>query len=166
MKNPLVKVIVLGFVCGALSVAAFHQGTLHILYNYGNGVPAITDVIGRMPAPGWNLAPMPNPPVAGLPFAIPVLVNLMFWGGLWGILIAAAIRWLHAPDLLAGVLVGGLGATLVAVTLVAQMKGLPMWAGGDAQRLARALLLNGAFGFGAALLLRPFGVQKPVPRGH
>jgi hypothetical protein len=90
----------------------------------------------------------------------------MFWGGLWGIAIAGAIRWLHAPDLLAGVLVGGLGATLVAVTLVAQINGLPMWAGGDAQRLTRALLLNGAFGFGAALLMRPFGVQKAVPPRH
>ena len=166
MKNPLVKVVILGFVCGALSVAAFHQGTLHILFNYGNGVPVITDLFGRFPSPGWNLAPMPNPPVAGLPFPIPVLANQMFWGGLWGIAIAVVIRWLHAPDLLAGVLVGGVGATLIAVTVVAQLKGLPMWAGGDTQRLARALLLNSGFGFGAALLMRPFGVQKPVPHRH
>ena len=49
--------------------------------------------------------------------------------------------------------------TLVAFTLVASLKGLPTFAGGNQQIWARAALLNGAWGWGAAMLLRPLALR-------
>lgn len=157
MRHPLVKVGVLGFVCGALSFAAFHQGTQHILHNYAHHLPALAEALGPMPGPGWNLAPHPG-------LGIPVLAAQLAWGGAWGVLIAALIRWAHPPDLLAGALVGGLGATLAVTLGPLAPEGLEPAL--DAHSLARGLLLNGGFGFGAALLMRPFGIQRPLRRGH
>jgi hypothetical protein len=162
MKNPLFKVIVLGFICGAFSVASFHQGTLHILFNYGNGAPFITDLFGRFPAPGWNLALRPSALLGGIP--IPVVANQMILGGLFGIVIAALVRWFHLPDLLTGVLVGAVLGTLIGATMFAETMAAVGSAGNETHRMARALLLNSSFGFGAGLLLRPFGVQRAVSK--
>ncbi|MCW8086785.1 hypothetical protein OF850_14205 [Roseococcus sp. MDT2-1-1] len=145
--------IALGFLMGALSIAIFHQGTLFLLFHHANAIPEATQVIGRVAAPGWDLSRMmPNPPF-GLP--VPLLLNQMFWGGVWGIVIAAVLHATPAPDLLTGFLVGAVGCTLVAVTVVAGLKGLPPFAGGNVQTLLRAALVNGAFGWGTALMLRP-----------
>ncbi|MCX8133441.1 MAG: hypothetical protein N3D18_05680 [Roseococcus sp.] len=162
MRHPLAKVGVLGFACGALAFAAFHQGTQHVLHNTVHNWPALAGALGPMPGPGWNLAPLAAPPLAGL--AIPVLAAQLLWGGAWGVLIAAAIRWAHLPDLLTGALMGGLGATLAASLGPVSPEGLEPAL--DAQSLLRCLLLNGGFGFGAALLMRPFGIQRPLRRGH
>ena len=158
------KVVVWGFVMGAMSVLVFHQGTIHLLYNYGNNVPAMNDWIGQVGGPGWNLNQgMANPPIPGL--HIPNFFNQMFWGGLWGILIAALIRYTTLPDLLTGAVVGGFGCVLVAVTVVASLKGFPLFAGGDTRTLLRAVLINGGFGFGVAFLLRPIQVRRiPIER--
>lgn len=152
------KVLVWGFVMGAIAVGVFHQGTIFLLFHYGNHVPAVTEVIGRVAGPGWNLTQVM--PAFGQPgWMIPQFANQMFWGGLWGIVIAAAIRWGRWPDLLTGFLIGVVGCVGVAVTLVAALKGLPLFAGGNTQALLRAALINGAFGWGTALLLRPVEVR-------
>lgn len=147
---------------GALSVLAFHQGTVHLLYNYGNDVEALTAVIGRVQGPGWDIGrAMANPPIAGL--HIPQFFSAMFWGGVWGIFIAAVIRWTPLPDLFTATLIGAVGCTLVAVTLVAQMRGVPMYAGGNTQTLLRAGLINAAYGFGTGFLLRPLALRRIKP---
>ncbi len=51
---------------------------------------------------------------------------------------------------------GALALALVAFTLVADLKGLPAFAGGNKQAWWRALLYHGAWGWGTALTLRPF----------
>lgn len=163
----MAKVILLGFLMGALSVGIFHQGTLFLLFHHGASIPGLAEAIGHVAAPGWDLSRlMPRPPVPGL--SVPLLLNQMFWGGLWGIVIAAVLRWTPAPDLLTGFLIGAVGCTLVAVTVVANLKGLPGYAGGDMRALLRAALVNGAFGWGTALLLRPVEVRKfrPLPMRH
>lgn len=158
------KVVVWGFVMGALSVLAFHQGTMHLLFNYGNNVTFITDVIGRAESPGWQLHQgMANPPIPGV--HIPAFFNLMFWGGLWGMLIAALIRYTTLPDLMTGAVVGGVVSVLVSVALVAAVQGLPLLDGGDTRDLLRAVLIHGGFGFGVAFLLRPIAVRRvPIER--
>jgi hypothetical protein len=149
---------------GAISVGVFHQGTVFLLFHHGHRIPELTTWLGRVAGPGWNLAQ--TMPAFGQPgWPIPQFVNGMFWGGLWGIVIAAALRWSRWPDLLTGFLVGAIGCVGVAVTLVAALKGLPLFAGGNTQALARAALVNGAFGWGAALLMRPVEVRgfNPLP---
>jgi hypothetical protein len=159
------RVLLYGFLLGALGVFVFHQGVIFLLFHYGNHVPFLVSALGRVSGPGWNLHQMmPNPPLRGL--AIPLLLNQMFWGGLWGIAIAAMLRFTRFPSLLGGLLIGVLGCVGVAMTLVVSLKGQPLFAGGNGQTLLRAALINGAFGWGTALLLRPFGLRKVEVRGY
>ncbi|MBD0274614.1 MAG: hypothetical protein ICV73_22125, partial [Acetobacteraceae bacterium] len=74
----------------------------------------------------------------------------------WGIVLAALLRGRRPAALLLGLVLGALALTLVAFTLVASLKGLPTFAGGNKQVWWRALLYNGAWGWGTALTLRPF----------
>jgi hypothetical protein len=137
----------LAFLAGAIAVALFHQGTVFLLHHNFDllraiGVPAAF----RPPGAGYSLA-------ATRPLGVPQIVSLMFWGGLWGILLAWVTR--RAPDLLAGFLFGAIACTLVALTLVPHLRGAPMW-GGNPVTWTRAVLLHGAWGWGTALLLRFF----------
>lgn len=144
------KVLLFGFICGALAVIVFHQGTVWVLHHQFPLIKAVTGAADafRPATQGFSLRPVP-------PLGVPQVVSIAFWGGLWGILLAALIRWVRIPDLMGGFVIGLL-ATLVGFTVVAQMKGLPMWGGGNSINIWRAVLLNGAWGWGTAMLLRPF----------
>ena len=143
------KILLFGFLCGAISVVAFHQTTLLLLHHHAAKLPILIEWFGRAPAP-YSFAPV-------APFGIPAIASLAFWGGLWGILLAVLIR--HAPfdDLPLGFIFGAVALTLTAFTLVASLKGLPF--DGNQQTWLRSGLLNGAWGFGTAFLLRPFAVR-------
>lgn len=132
-----------GFVHGALAVAIFHQGMYWTLLRAGMGLQG---------AP-WSMA------AAGGTPGVPVLLNQMFWGGLWGI----AFAWLYGLlpgrwGWLRGLVFGCVFPMLVGSWLVvALMKGRPILAGvlidGNFQRLLSGFLLNGvAFGVGVGLL--------------
>ncbi len=129
--------VLLGFAAGALAVPLFHQAALFLLHALGIGPAA------------WNVAPVP-------PFGVPAVLSAAFWGGAWGIVLAALLRAFRPPDLLFGFVFGALALTLVGFTLVASLKGLPTFAGGNKKVWWRALLYNGAWGWGTALTLRPF----------
>jgi hypothetical protein len=133
----MARTILLGFVCGFVAVLVFHQGTIAILHQ----------ATSLFPNPPYPMRAVP-------PLGVPQFVSLAFWGGLYGILIAFAAQRAPRLDLLLGVLIGGVLATLVGWTLVAALRGNPLFAGFDVARWWRPLLLNGAFGWGTALLLR------------
>ncbi len=145
------KALTLGFVAGFLAVLVFHQGTAFLLNNYGNGMPDVVAIFGRT-GPAFNMAPV-------APLGVPTVLSQAFWGGVWGIVLAIILRTTPVPDLLFSFVFGALALTLVAFTLVATMKGLPTFAGGNQQVWARAGLLNGAWGFGTAFLLRPLALR-------
>ena len=142
------RTILYGFVAGFLAVLVFHQGTAVLLHLLTTKAQIATSVFGRVPFP-YNTAPVP-------PFGVPNVISAAFWGGVWGIVLAFLLRALRPPDLLFGFVFGALALTLVAFTLVANLKGLPPFAGGDKRIWWRALLYNGAWGWGTALVLRPF----------
>lgn len=145
------KILTLGFIAGFISVLVFHQGTVFLLNTHGNNVPALVEWLGRT-GPAFNMAPVQ-------PFGVPTVLSQAFWGGLWGIALAALLRSAPVPDLFTGFLFGAVLVTLVAFTVVAQAKGLPMFAGGNRQTWLRAALLNGSWGWGAAFLLRPLALR-------
>lgn len=148
------KVILLGFICGAVAVVVFHQGTLYVLYHQFPLIQSFTGAADafRPSSAGFNIRPV-------APLGVPQIVSTAFWGGLWGIVLAALIRWARMPDLLTGFVLGAVVCTVVGFTVVAQMRGVPMWAGGNSIVWIRAILLNGAFGWGAAFLMRPFSLR-------
>lgn len=140
------RTILQGFAAGFLAVLVFHQGTAVLLHLLTAKAGIAVGVFGRVPFP-YSMAPVP-------PFGVPAVLSAAFWGGVWGVALAALLRGLRLPDLLFGFLFGALALTLVAFTLVASLKGLPPFAGGNRRIWWRALLYNGAWGWGAALLLR------------
>ncbi len=141
------RTILLGFVAGFVAVLVFHQGAAWLLHMLTVKAQIGVGVFGRVGSP-FSMAPVK-------PFGVPHVLSWAFWGGVWGIALALLLRGLRPPDLLFGFVIGAFVATLVGFTLVAHLKGLPPFAGGDKRIWWRVGLLNGAWGWGAALLLRP-----------
>jgi len=143
------RTILLGFAAGFLAVLVFHQGAAVLLHLLTVKAGVGAGLIGRVPFP-YRMASVP-------PFGVPQVISSAFWGGVWGVMLAVLLRGLpRLPDLLFGFLFGAFVLTVVGFTLVATLKGLPTFAGGNKQIWWRAGLVNGAWGWGAALMLRPF----------
>ena len=127
------------FIAGFISTLVFHQGVLALLY-FGGAVQ-------RAP---YDLEAAP-------PLGIPAVISLAFWGGVWGAAIwpllhnaAGAAYWLRA------LVIGAIGPSAVALFIVFPLKGMPVAGGWDPMLLGAALLLNGAWGLGVALLMTLF----------
>jgi hypothetical protein len=125
------------FIAGFIATLAFHQTVLGLMHM---GNPAV-------PAP-FNLA-------ATAPFGVPAVASLAFWGGVWGIVLWAFIRndsgakhWIKA------LVIGAIGPSAVALFVVMPLKGMGMAAGWDPKIIVGALILNGAWGIGVAMLMR------------
>ncbi len=125
------------FIAGFFATLAFHQTVLGLLHLANPSVPA-----------PFNLA-------ATAPFGVPAFVSLAFWGGLWGIVLWALIRkntgavhWIKA------LVIGAIGPSAVALFVVMPIKGMGMAAGWDPKIMLGALILNGAWGIGVAMLMR------------
>lgn len=130
---------VIGFAAAVLAVLIFHQGVwsvLHVLNLPGMGMPA----------------PYPMDPVG--PLAVPRIINLCFWGGLYGIAFGLLYPRMTIPSWVAGVLFGLLAA-LVGLFVVPAIKGLAVGGGWEALRWLRSFLINGAWGLGLGLIFPP-----------
>lgn len=125
------------FVAGFVSTLVFHQGVILVFH-----------LLGVFPRAPWNLAAVP-------PLGVPSVISLAFWGGVWGVVLWPVLRgaagtayWLRA------IVLGAIGPTAVAVLVV-----LPLKTGAlaiDPKFIVGGLIVNAAWGFGLALLLRAF----------
>src|SRR5712664_1339637 len=126
--------LVVGFVSGFLAVLVFHQGALAVLH-------------GVQWTPG---APYPMQAVA--PFGVPQVLSLAFWGGVWGVLLAAVLVRLDGAKLVvAATIFGAILPTLVAWFVVAPLKGQPAAAGFAMPGMLVGPIVNAAWGFGTGL---------------
>jgi hypothetical protein len=135
MKQRAVQ-FVIAFIAGFISTLVFHQGVLALLYLGG--------AVQRAP---YDLGTVP-------PLGLPAVISLAFWGGVWGAAIwpllknvAGAAYWVWA------LVIGAIGPSAVALFIVLPLKGMPVAGGWDPKLLGTALLLNGAWGLGLALLM-------------
>ena len=125
------------FIAGFVSTLVFHQGALAVLY-----------------AAGWS-PKAPFAMTATAPFHVPAVISLAFWGGVWGVALWLAIG--GAADIrywVLAVILGALGPSIVALFIVFPLKGMPMAGGWDPKIIGGALILNGVWGLGVALLMR------------
>lgn len=131
------------FLAGFVSTLTFHQGLLAVLHAAG--------VTPRAP---YAMTPTP-------PLGVPAVLSLAFWGGVWGILLWLAIAGVRDSSLywILAIVVGAVAPSLVALFVVLPLKGQPAAGGGNPSLIVGALLLNGAWGFGVALLMRLFGFR-------
>jgi hypothetical protein len=131
------RTVLLGFAAGVLSVLVVFQGALWLL-----------NAAGLIPLRPYSLQPIP-------PFGVPQFANQAFWGGLWGIVLAAVLRRApRLPDLLFGFAFGAVALNIVVWFVLPAIKGTAYFGGGDPKRIATVVFLNGTFGWGAALILR------------
>jgi hypothetical protein len=82
------KIVLYGFIAGVLGMAAFHEGTLHIMHHHAAKIPGALELFGNFPT-AYNLSRTG-------PFGMPWLAFLLIQGGLWGIVIGALLR--DAPN--------------------------------------------------------------------
>ena len=124
-----------GFLAAVISVLTFHQGMWAFLHLFG-------------------LMPPPYPMRGVAPFGVPLIIDLCFWGGVWGAAFGLALPSLSGkyPFWVCGL---GLGivAALVGLFIVPLIKGLPVAGGWAAMAFVRSFLINGFWGLGVGLLL-------------
>jgi hypothetical protein len=141
----LVKLLALGFVAGFIATLIFHQGVWFLLYQLGFIPPD---------RPAWPLDPIP-------PFGVPSVISKAFWGGLWGAALAPLLAHSSGASYwIAWIVIGAVALPLVSFYVVSPIKGEPipaLW-----PRFYYALLVNGAWGFGTALLLRLLGAARII----
>jgi hypothetical protein len=137
----------LGFIAAAISVLTFHQwmwAALHFLNLPGLGMPA----------------PYPFGPTP--PWGVPRVIDLAFWGGLYGIVFGLALPKLRPPYWLDGLALGIIAA-LVGMFIVAPIKGNPIAGGWQLTSWVRSFLINGFWGIGVGLIL-PLMLFRRRPR--
>jgi len=125
------------FFAGYISTLIFHQGLLALLF-----------AAGVSPRAPFSMVPTG-------PLEIPAVISLAFWGGVWGAAIWPLLKaakssayWLRA------IFIGAIGPSAVALFIVFPLKGFGIAGGWDPKIIVGALLLNGAWGLGVAVLMR------------
>ena len=133
-RNDLARVLIAGFISGALAVLIFHQGAYALLH-----------AMQILPRPAFGMAPTE-------PFGVPQLWSYVFWGGVWGVLLAAALGRMATGRLLVAALIfGAVLPTLVVWFVVAPIKGQPIASGFVPSRMWIGPVLNGAWGLGTGI---------------
>lgn len=130
------------FIAGFIATLVFHQGVYSLFY-----------LAGAVPAPPFSMA-------ATEPLGVPQVISLALWGGLWGNVIWVLIRSLRGAGYwLWALVLGAAGPSAVALLIVFPLKDLPV----DGKTVIGALILNAAWGFGMALIMRLIH-SRPVSR--
>ena len=131
---PLALRAILGFVAAVVSVLVFHQGMIGLLH-----------LGGMLAGTPYNLTPVG-------PLRVPLIVDMCFWGGLYGavygVVLPSLPRW---PGWLLGLCLGLLAAS-VGWFVVAPIKGLPIAGGWVVANIARSIAINGFWGIGVGLI--------------
>ena len=137
---------VLGFVAAAISVLTFHQAMwafLHFAAIPGMGMP-----------PPYPMRPIP-------PLGVPLIVDLCFWGGLYGAVFGLVLPRLRAPLWLCGLALGII-AGLGSIFVVPMIKGQPVGAGWAPRTWLLIFLINGFWGIGVGIILQLLSRRAPL----
>jgi hypothetical protein len=134
---------VLGVLAAALSVLFAHESVVYVL-----------NALGRVSRRAWTMTP------AIPPFGVPYLLNLVFWGGLWGILFAfihpllpGRMMWLKG--LIFGAMVVVFGGWILVPLIKGQLLGLPnqeLFSAFDPQRMLNSTLIVCGYGLGLGVI--------------
>ena len=137
------RLLLVGFISGAIAVLVFHQGAAAILH-----------ALALTPRAPYSMN-------ATAPLGVPQLWSIAFWGGVWGVVLAAALARLHGAALIiAATLFGAVLPTLVAWFVVAPLKGQPIAAGFVPAAMLIGPIVNAAWGLGTGLGLALFRNQR------
>jgi len=142
-RGELSRWLIVGFIAGFVAVVLFHQSALALLHS----------------AQLTKGAPFSYTPTK--PFGVPVLWSLAFWGGVWGVVLAAVLARLDGARLIVAALVfGAIFPTLVAWFVAAPLKGQPVAAGWVPAAMMVGPIVNAAWGLGTGIGLYLFGRRR------
>lgn len=132
------------FAAGFVSVLVFQNGAMAILHAIG-------------------LANQPFGYAATKPFGVPAVWSFAFWGGVWGLVFGLAEKYFPRGPMyyVFAFLFGAIAPVLVLWFIVAPIKGNPIAAGWNVQRMALQMLSHGCFGLGVGILVQAFSSKKP-----
>jgi hypothetical protein len=140
--TALPRWLIVGFVSGFLAVLIFHQAAAGFLYE-----------LQWTPRAPYSMA-------AVAPLGVPQVLSLAFWGGVWGVLLAAILARLDGAKLVvAATIFGAILPTLIAWFVVAPLKGQPPVAFAMPGVLIGPIV-NAAWGLGTGLGLLWFGRHR------
>ena len=149
--------IVFGFLAAVLAVLIVHQPTIAAL--------AAAKILPPT-AVAFNMEAFKTAPVfltqafTAIGFkGWPVLFNLMFWGGMWGIFYGVALAPLSMASWLKGLLLGLLVVVAGNWILVPLIKGGPLFSGFDPLRMSITALINMPFGIATGII---YGLVSPT----
>lgn len=133
--SPFPRALV-GFLAAFISTLTFHEIGFLLVNATGLGTFTL-----------FNMRPT-------VPFGVPLVISLSFWGGLWGILYVFIVERFpkSVHPYLAGFLFAILLPTLFGWTVVAAIKGNPFFLNGDVLRLMLIIFINGLWGVGLPIL--------------
>mgnify|MGYP006428492277 CR=1 FL=1 len=125
----------IGFIAGFFATLTFHQGAV-----------AALNIAGVVPMAPFNMVPT-------WPLGVPLVLSMAFWGGIWGILIHAALKTQRGAAYWGGwVVIGAIGPTAVSLLVVFPLKGMDV----TLVMIPVGLLFNSLWGLGSAFFLRIF----------
>ena len=128
---------IVAFIAGFLAVFCFHQVAVGLLHS-----------AGVIPSAPFSLTKTS-------PFGVPAVVSSAFWGGLWALVMMAVLKQTKGPVLwLKAAIFGGLAPTLVALLIVAPLKGHGFDLAQLPTRFAIGFVLNALWGIGTLVFLR------------
>jgi hypothetical protein len=134
----------LGFIAAAISVLTFHQGLIAALH-----------ALNLTGYTAYRADPVP-------PFGVPLIADLCFWGGLYGLVFGLLLPRFAWPTWLCGIILGIIAA-LVGLFVVAPIKGAAVAHGWHAWPIFLSLLINGFWGLGVGVIL-PMLMPRRVGR--
>jgi hypothetical protein len=123
-----------GFLSGFAATIFFHQPALWLLH--------VAGVTSRGP---YVMTPVP-------PLGVPATISLAFWGGVWGIILIAALGRMRRGFIPAAVVFGAVLPTIGAWLINNYVKHQPLPATG--KNIVTGLTVNAAWGLGTALCFR------------
>ena len=131
------------FAAGFISVLVFQAGANAILY-----------AIGVVPNPPFGYA-------ATKPFGVPAVWSFAFWGGVWGIVFGLVEKYFPRGPMyyVCAFLFGAIAPVLVLWFIVFPIRGQPVAAGWNVQRMAIQMLVHGCFGLGVGILVQAFDAR-------
>lgn len=142
LRSPSIATrLVLGFVAGFAATLVFHQIGLLLCH-----------AVHLTPGRPWNMSPVP-------PFGVPRVIQLAFWGGVWGIPFVLAeplIARCPGGYWVGAIVFGIVGPDLASWFIVAPLKGLPLGRGFHFPGLLVGPIVNGLWGLGTGAFLALF----------
>jgi hypothetical protein len=138
--------VFLGFVAAAISVLTFHQGMWALLFYFG-----------------WFDRP-PYPTNTVWPFSVPLIIDLCFWGGLYGAVFGLLRPRFTLPLWFCGLIMGFIAA-LVGMLIFRPIHGMPIAFGWMVWPIVRSFLINGCWGLGVGLILPLLLPRAPLRVG-